>query len=716
MLKVLLKRRKIKFPKAKIKEYKDVFNLLDKNKKGIISVNDFLKMKSIFSYPIGCEEIEEMVKEINKKEQGVNGDLDFKAFIELMKKQIQYIDENDEDMIFRSFKEQFKNELLGRKRKREIIYSYENSKIENESEISNYDLNTKNSIEIEKSKLNFNLADNKSKKPRSKDFNTQINIFSKLKNINIMIPREVKENNKNDLGNKNYIINNKITKKESENRLKENSKQKMNLKTDNESKNTLEIYKRSLSKELVSQIESKDNTKNPINKRLNSRKNNNYFQNKKTKSSSRNNSRYNYRKSKRSNSKNKLNICLPKKSPYSGYSINSRLDRTPLINVQKKKKNLVNNCSDNILSEIKEKLINKGIKTKKSKRKNSKKKNIQAHKLRKIVNKNFYGPNSNYKDLISSLCSSDNITTENKSLILNEIELKKDKSLNMSKDITSVKVPEKIINKNIILLYNFELEYATNKQKEKIVKRASEVPYSIIIEKIALNLEIQKFFQIKKNLIKSPYLDSNNNKNELNSSDINNSKSNSINNKEKNENINSNSIRSNEDKANISNNLIKEKVSEKKIKEKKGKKKKEKKSKSKKKVKQITGKETKMPIVQETKSSAPLDFIENKQMNKNKNIKTDIDKNNSKEMKNSSENNKNKKNINKNTKSKANSNRSKNSNKNANTNNNRKTNINTNQNKSSNINANNINNKNSNTSMNNEIINKKGNKIRIKWC
>ena len=739
MLKIMLKRRRIKFPKSKINEYRDVFKILDKNKKGIISLNDILKMKSIFSYPIGCEEIEKMVLEINKKGERMDGGLDFKAFIELMKRQIQYIDENDEDMIFKSFKEQFKTELLGRKRKREIIYSYENSKIENESEISNYDLNSKNSIEIEKSKLNFNLIENKNKnkKTKSKDFNTQINIFSKLKNINIMIPRQVNENNKNDLGNKNYMLNNKTTKRERENKLKENSRQKINVKFENESKNTLEIYKRSLSKELVSQIESKDKNKSPINKRLNSRKNNSFsLQNKKTKSSSRNSSKYNFRKSKRNNSKNKLNICLPKKSPYSGYSINSRLDRTPLINVQKKKKNLVNNCSDNILSEIKEKLINKGIKTKRSKRKNSKKKNAQAVKLRKIVNKNFYGPNSSYKDLISSICSSDNITTENKSLILNEIEIKKDKSLNISKDKTLNKIPEKIINKNITLLYNFEIEYARNKQKEKIIKKVSEIPHSIIIQKNALNLEIQKFFEIKKNLLKSQDLDSHKNKNEVNSSELNNS--------------NSNSNKNNEDKNKINNKFIKEKLPEKEINHKKEKKMKGKKSKNKKKIKQITGKENKIPLIQETKSNTHRKVsTENKQMLKNKSMTADIDKNTSNEMKISSQNKKsnqninNKANANKNSNNNTNANSMEKANNNANTSTNAKdnknsnsnikisANANTKNNKNSNsnsntstntnskpdtkCNANNNINKNTNTSTNNDIINKKGLKIRIKW-
>ena len=742
MLKAMLKKRKIKFPKAKINEYRDVFNILDINKKGLISVNDFLKIKSIFSYPIGFEEIEEMIKEINKKAERLDGDLDFKAFIELMKKQIQYIDENDEDLIFKSFKEQFKNELLGRKRKREIIYSYENSKIENESEISNYDLISKNSIDIEKSKLNFNLIENKNKKQRSKDFNTQINIFSKLKNINIMIPRQINENEKNDLGNKNYILNNKTRKKECENKLKENSKQNINLKKiENESKNTLEIYKRSLSKELVSQIESKDKNNNPKNKRLNSRKNNSSsFQNKKTKSSSRNNSKYYFRKSNRNNSKNKLNISFPKKSPYSGYSINSRLDRTPLINVQKKKKKLINNCSDNILSEIKEKLINKGIKTKRSKRKNSKVKNAQAAKLRKIVNKNFYGPNSNYKDLISSICSSDNITTENKSLVLNEIEIKKEKSLNISKDKILNKVPEKIINNKITLLYNFEIEYTANKKKEKIIKKVSEIPYSIIIQKIALNLEIQKFFEIKKNLLKSPDLDSHKNTTEVNSSEFNNSSK-------------CNSNNSNEDKNKINNNLIKEKLPEKEINHKKGKKIKQKKiknkSKNKKKIKQKTGKEIQKPI-QEAKSNTntPLELsIENKQMNKNKSITTNKDKNNSKEMKNSSKNKKDNKktNKNKNANSKANisCNKNSNNNTNKNTSTNKSKNTNTNNNTKNNANNNNTNNnknkidnisinknknsdainnninKNTNTSTysstNNDIINKKGLKIRIKW-
>ena len=51
--------RKIRDPK--INEYKEIFNIFDKEGTGIISANDIIKMKEIFTYPISLNNIKKMI-------------------------------------------------------------------------------------------------------------------------------------------------------------------------------------------------------------------------------------------------------------------------------------------------------------------------------------------------------------------------------------------------------------------------------------------------------------------------------------------------------------------------------------------------------------------------------------------------------------------------------------------------------------------------------
>ena len=93
--------RVLDIPEEKINEYKEAFDMFDKNKKGTISANDITKIMKNFGYPISRKEVESMVAEMDTSG---NGELDFEEFVTFMQKQTQYIDESDEDQVLKAFK------------------------------------------------------------------------------------------------------------------------------------------------------------------------------------------------------------------------------------------------------------------------------------------------------------------------------------------------------------------------------------------------------------------------------------------------------------------------------------------------------------------------------------------------------------------------------------------------------------------------------------
>ena len=93
--------KKLDIPEDKIAEYKEAFDMFDKDGSGTISVNEIVKIMKNFGYPIKKEEAKKMVEEIDVSG---DGELDFDEFVTLMEKQTNYVDESDEELVLRAFK------------------------------------------------------------------------------------------------------------------------------------------------------------------------------------------------------------------------------------------------------------------------------------------------------------------------------------------------------------------------------------------------------------------------------------------------------------------------------------------------------------------------------------------------------------------------------------------------------------------------------------
>ena len=93
--------RKLDIPEEKIAEYKEAFDMFDRDKQGTISCDEIYKIMKNFGYPISRKEVEGMIAEIDTSG---DGELDFEEFVTLMQKSTQYIDETDEDLVLRAFK------------------------------------------------------------------------------------------------------------------------------------------------------------------------------------------------------------------------------------------------------------------------------------------------------------------------------------------------------------------------------------------------------------------------------------------------------------------------------------------------------------------------------------------------------------------------------------------------------------------------------------
>ena len=75
--------------------------MIDKDKKGTISVNDIIKIMKNFGYPIKKSEAQKMVADIDDNS---DGEIDFEEFVTLMEKQTNTVEETDEELVLRAFK------------------------------------------------------------------------------------------------------------------------------------------------------------------------------------------------------------------------------------------------------------------------------------------------------------------------------------------------------------------------------------------------------------------------------------------------------------------------------------------------------------------------------------------------------------------------------------------------------------------------------------
>jgi len=88
-------------PEDKIAEYKEAFDMFDKDGSGTISVNEIVKIMKNFGYPIKKSEAQKMISDIDDNS---DGEIDFEEFVTLMEKQTNTVEETEEELVLRAFK------------------------------------------------------------------------------------------------------------------------------------------------------------------------------------------------------------------------------------------------------------------------------------------------------------------------------------------------------------------------------------------------------------------------------------------------------------------------------------------------------------------------------------------------------------------------------------------------------------------------------------
>ena len=280
--------KKITITKDEIQEFKEAFDIFDKNNTGLISTKDIIKIKKIFSYPITGETIEKMIKEIDTSG---NGKFDFQKFITLMQRQIEFIEEKDESIVLESLRDEY----LGNKRRRETLNNNDNSKSDYDLQLINNtnSLNEENSDnnekiiidnediendDIENDSINGNINSNNEVNEKNKLGNHIIRFMlddGSIDNLNAKITIDLtgednntKNYNYNDIdinkreNSRESLIDNKNEGKEKKNKKKFKKFRKLkkikNINKDFSKNNIVYINKKELSKDLVDQIEGKD--------------------------------------------------------------------------------------------------------------------------------------------------------------------------------------------------------------------------------------------------------------------------------------------------------------------------------------------------------------------------------------------------------------------------------------------------------------------------
>ena len=498
------KLKQIKILEDNINEYKDAFDIFDKEKTGIISTKDIIIIKKIFSYPISEKKIENMISEIDTEGEGK---FDFKKFLILMKKQIQYIEEKEKNKDLESSKEDY----LGNKRKRDYLIDDESIKQEEKMKIINNDTNINNEkgdiLDSIGNEISSNGDMNSKLSSRIDDEKIEIRQESNIENLNTKITTKPTTKKIIDNRYENIIICNNSKSKKSKKLNIINSK--TNSKKSSSSNNSIIIDKNNPPKEMIEKIEPKKTyncsilkIENNINYYIPEKENSLPSQKQITSISSKCMSEMDLNNLSNWNSRensflSERSIDIFNRPALFPYCINSRLDRAPLINVVKRKKDKITNSSEKLLKGIRDKLVQKGIKMNKNKNENKENTTfILKEKLKKIVNDNFYSSEENtIKEdniILDEEKKFDNISKskdENITINLSDDEIKNNSEDN-SKNIENIPViQDKILKSKIKILNSFELEYKKDENNEKIIQKIIEIPYLIIIEKNTLNFE-----------------------------------------------------------------------------------------------------------------------------------------------------------------------------------------------------------------------------------
>ena len=92
--------KKLDIPEDKVAEYKESFDMFDRNKKGKITINDITKIMKNFGYTLSKDEAKKMVSSVDSSG---DGEVDFEEFVMLMEKHIHNISDDPVLQAFRDF-------------------------------------------------------------------------------------------------------------------------------------------------------------------------------------------------------------------------------------------------------------------------------------------------------------------------------------------------------------------------------------------------------------------------------------------------------------------------------------------------------------------------------------------------------------------------------------------------------------------------------------
>ena len=489
-----------KMSKLKLNEYKEAFDIIDKDKKGLIPTIDLIRIFNIFCLPISRRNIQRMINEINVSK---DGNFDFNNFVTLMQKQNEYLDENSEEMVLESFKDEY----LGNKRKRDdsdinddelLVLNYENNMPE-ENKKNSDEVFIKLDETINKVIPNINCNNKKRKLDNinNKDNNSnKYNAFSENKLRNTRRNNSIRKKYYMDEEIEDYYSKKKRRKNKRKNKAKEKKKEENEIIPDD-----IIIYKNKLPKELVKMIEftksinispiiSKTFTPQNKDNELSAKQVVTNFSPKIISDVDFNNISnikpggdfHSFASDLSLDFLNKLNPQnSSNKSPplSSAKQISNYITMTPVKNPyenneqsEKKVMEEANVKGNNNIEISKNKEINNLLK---SENNNNKVKSSLHENVLIIYKKN--------KDEYYIKDDNDDDNT------LKEIE-KKRKQINKNKNSNIIQEYEKRhFNPNVQVLNSFILYYKLNKRGERIIINSTEIPYLIIIDKKPLNLD-----------------------------------------------------------------------------------------------------------------------------------------------------------------------------------------------------------------------------------
>ena len=90
-------KQEIDIPESEIEEYKDAFNLFDKDGSGSVDRKEFLKVLKNLGQNVTKEEVDEIIKDLD---QDNSGEISFDEFITYMKRiKVQEAQEEDDEII-----------------------------------------------------------------------------------------------------------------------------------------------------------------------------------------------------------------------------------------------------------------------------------------------------------------------------------------------------------------------------------------------------------------------------------------------------------------------------------------------------------------------------------------------------------------------------------------------------------------------------------------